>query len=38
MAANPEDPLTQAFKTRFPFAENHTLGNLMLSTLESTAG
>ena len=38
MAADPEDPLTMAFKTRFPFAENHTLGNLMLSTLEETAG
>ena len=38
MASDPEDPMTQAFKTRFSFAENHTLGNLMLSTLESTAG
>ena len=38
MAADQDDPMTQAFKTRFPFAENHTLGNLMLSTLEQTAG
>ena len=38
MAADPDAPLTQAFKTRYPFAENHTLGNLMLSTLEATAG
>ena len=38
MASDPDDPLTLAFKTRYPFAENHTLGNLMLSTLENTAG
>ena len=38
MAGNPEDPLTEAFKVRFGFAGNHTLGNLMLSTLEETAG
>lgn len=38
MAGNPDDPLTQAFKVRFGFAENHTLGNLMLSALEATAG
>lgn len=38
MAANPNDPLTQAFKVRFGFAENHTLGNLMLSALEVTSG
>ena len=38
MAADQDSPLTQAFKTRFTFAENHTLGNLMLSTLEQTAG
>lgn len=36
MAADPKDPLTQAFKVRFGFAENHTLGNLMLSALEVT--
>lgn len=33
-AANPDDPLTRAFKYRFEFARNHTLGNLMLSALE----
>ncbi|MBE6473123.1 MAG: YvcK family protein [Coriobacteriaceae bacterium] len=38
MAGNPDDPLTQAFKVRFGFAENHTLGNLMLSALEVTSG
>ena len=38
MAADQDDPMTKAFKTRFSFAENHTLGNLMLSTLELTAG
>ena len=38
MAADADDPMTKAFKTRFSFAENHTLGNLMLTTLEATAG
>lgn len=38
MAADPEDPLTRAFKYRFPFANNHTLGNLMLSALEEATG
>jgi len=38
MAGSPDDPLTQAFKMRFGFAENHTLGNLMLSALEVTSG
>ncbi len=38
MAGNPHDPLTQAFKLRFSFAENHTLGNLMLSSLEAVSG
>lgn len=37
MASDAQDPLTQAFKMRFGFAENHTLGNLMLSALEVTA-
>ena len=37
-AANPEDPLTKAFKYRFDFARNHTLGNLMLSALENATG
>ncbi len=38
MAANPDDPLTRAFKYRFSFARNHTLGNLMISALEDAAG
>ncbi len=38
MAADPADPLTRAFKYRFPFARNHTLGNLLLSALEDAAG
>lgn len=38
MAADPQDPLTRAFKYRFPFARDHTLGNLMLSALEDAAG
>ena len=32
------DPLTKAFKYRFEFANNHTLGNLMLSALEDATG
>lgn len=38
MAANDEDPLTRAFKYRFAFARNHTLGNLMISALEDATG
>lgn len=38
MAGDPDDPMTRAFKVRFTFAENHTLGNLMLSALEATTG
>lgn len=38
MAADPSDPLTRAFKCRFAFARNHTLGNLMLSALEDATG
>lgn len=38
MAGDPNDPLTKAFKYRFSFARNHTLGNLMLSALEDAAG
>ncbi|MEG2368517.1 MAG: YvcK family protein [Raoultibacter sp.] len=37
-AQNPDDPLTRAFKYRFEFANNHTLGNLMLSALEDATG
>ena len=38
MAAHDDDPLVQAFKCRFTFARNHTLGNLMLSALEDVMG
>lgn len=37
-AVDPDDPLTKAFKYRFNFARNHTLGNLMLSALENATG
>ena len=37
-AADPDDPMTKAFKYRFEFARNHTLGNLMLSALEDATG
>ena len=37
-AENPDDPFTKAFKYRFEFARNHTLGNLMLSALEEATG
>ena len=37
-ADNPEEPMTQAFRYRFAFARNHTLGNLMLSALEEATG
>lgn len=37
-AADPDDPFTRAFKYRFEFANNHTLGNLMLSALEDATG
>lgn len=38
MAADDADPLTKAFKYRFAFARNHTLGNLVLSALEDATG
>ena len=37
-ASDPTDPLTRAFKYRFPLINNHTLGNLMLSALEDASG
>ncbi len=37
-ASDSNDPLTKAFKYRFDFAQNHTLGNLMLSALEEATG
>ncbi len=33
MAANSSDPLVEAFKYRFDYAYNHTLGNLMITAL-----
>lgn len=38
MASNPDDPYVRAFKYRFDFANNHTLGNLTLSALEEATG
>ena len=38
MAGDPTDPYTRAFKYRFTFAGNHTLGNLTLSALEEATG
>ena len=38
MAADQNDPFTHAFRYRFEFARNHTLGNLMLSALEHETG
>ena len=37
-AADSQDPMTRAFRYRFEFAQNHTLGNLMLSALEYATG
>ena len=37
-AADPNDPLVRAFKYRFEFANNHTLGNLMIAALEDATG
>ena len=37
-ASDPDDPYVQAFKYRFDFANNHTLGNLTLSALENATG
>ncbi|MDO4400444.1 MAG: YvcK family protein [Coriobacteriia bacterium] len=38
MAGDQNDPFTHAFRYRFEFARNHTLGNLMLSALEHETG
>lgn len=38
MAADQDAPFTHAFRYRFEFARNHTLGNLMLSALEHETG
>ena len=37
-AAHPDDTFVQAFKYRFPFADNHALGNLLLAALEDASG
>lgn len=37
MAADPLDPLTRAFQYRFDYAQNHALGNLMLTALADCA-
>lgn len=36
MAADSDDPLVRAFKVRFEYARNHTLGNLVLTALAET--
>jgi uncharacterized cofD-like protein len=38
MAEDPNSPWVKAFRQRFDYLNNHTLGNLILTTLESTAG
>lgn len=38
MAADRDDPLTKAFQYRFDYADNHALGNLVLTALADTAG
>ncbi len=37
-AQDADDALVRAFRSRFSFADNHTLGNLMLSALEDVTG
>ncbi|MCL1796935.1 MAG: YvcK family protein [Eggerthellaceae bacterium] len=37
-ASDHEKPMTQAFRYRFEFARDHTLGNLMLAALEMATG
>lgn len=38
MAADPHDPLVRAFRYRFEFADDHVLGNLLLSALDDATG
>ncbi len=38
MAAEPTGPLARAFEHRFSFADNHSLGNLMLASLAAETG
>jgi len=37
MAHDSDDPFVRAFKMRFDYAQNHTLGNLMLTALSETS-
>ncbi|MCR5582829.1 MAG: YvcK family protein [Eggerthellaceae bacterium] len=37
-ADDPHDPLTRAFKYRFELANNHALGNLLITALEDATG
>ena len=38
LAADPKGPWTKAFKERFEYANDHTLGNLILTALQETTG
>lgn len=38
MAADPAGPLARAFEHRFSFADNHSLGNLLLASLAAETG
>ncbi|MDR2108068.1 MAG: YvcK family protein [Coriobacteriales bacterium] len=38
MAANQDDPWVQAFRQRYQYLNNHTLGNLVLTALEDATG
>lgn len=38
MAADSDDPMTVAFKTRFDFGQQHSLGNLLIAALEDATG
>ena len=38
MSRHPESPLARAFQYRFDYADNHALGNLLLTALTDTAG
>ncbi|NTU88364.1 MAG: YvcK family protein [Actinobacteria bacterium] len=37
MARNPKDPFVRAFQYRFDYAQNHALGNLILTALADTS-
>ena len=38
MSNHPDSPLARAFQYRFDYADNHALGNLILTALSDTAG